>query len=204
MEMIGHNLWVFYWLVLANLSLLFGAHPPHPLHLCSCAVLRSCEFPGEETALLFQVCTLPNTAGPQFTAPRCCTCKCKQQQQQTPPISAPAHMNLDWARSWHACLNLILQESSGQESHLMCRDEISLLPAHFPTAADPSCSSPVEDQMCPWSDASWQLLCLCKIRAVKKSQVKTTVILWDQLEIGQLDMSKHIKRDGLKPPINLK
>lgn len=143
-----------------------------PPHLCSHAVPRSCEFLGEETALLFRVCTLPNTAGPRFTALRCCRYNCKQQQQQTQPISAPAHLHLDWAHSWHVCPDLILQESWGQESRLICRDEISLLPAHFPIAADPSCSSPVEDQMCPWSDASWQLLCVCKIRALKKARLK--------------------------------
>jgi len=69
-------------------------------------------------------------------------------------------------------------------------------------AADPGCSSPVEDQMCCWSDASWQLFCLCKIRALKKARLKTK-ILWDQLEIEQLDMNSRMRKNGLKSPINL-
>lgn len=57
------------WLVMANLFLspLFG-----PTHLYSLALPISCELLGEETALLLQICTLPNPAGPQFTTLRCC------------------------------------------------------------------------------------------------------------------------------------
>lgn len=94
-----------------------------PPHLCSRAVPRSCEFLGEETALLFQVCTLPNTAGPRFTALRCCRYNCKQQQTQ--PISAPAHLHLDWAHSWRVCPDLILQESWGK-SHVSSAEMRSL------------------------------------------------------------------------------
>lgn len=64
MEMTGYNFWIFCWLVLAHhfLSPHFGS-----THPCSLALPVICELLVKESVLLLQVCTLPNTAGPQLT-----------------------------------------------------------------------------------------------------------------------------------------
>lgn len=121
-------------------------------------------------------------------------------------ISPPAHLHLYWVSVSVelACLSkshFTGTLGAGIISHLQ-RWDLS-----FP------CPSPCGS--IPWLlFTSWrpdvplgwcQLATLTSLqnKGTEKRQVKTKEILQDQTEIGQLDMNSHVRKDGLKPPINL-